>query len=93
MPWQSSDPIKLPEVNGQNYDGASIKIDGASFRNCTFKRSKLIYCGGPTRLEGCSFAPGCEFEFQDQAAFLLQTLTELGWTLVAPAWMGPPQIR
>lgn len=93
MPWQSSDFQKLPEVNGQKFDGATVQLDGTSYRNCRFVRCTLVYRGGPTRVESCSFFPGCTFEFQDNAAFLLQTLSELGWTLVPPAWMGPPQTR
>lgn len=93
MPWQASDFQQLPEEKGKTFDNENITIDGMAFRNCTFNKCKLIYRGGPTRLDACTISPGCGFEFHDSAAFLLQTLTELGWKLVPPAWMGPSQTR
>jgi hypothetical protein len=89
MPFKLGDFQQLPKVEGQTFDNKTVTIDGTYYRNCTFNKCKLIYCGGPARLDACSISPGCAFEFHDSAAFLLQMLGELGWTLVPPAWMGP----
>ena len=93
MPWQMGAFENLPEVKGKIFETATVELDGSSYQNCTFNRCKLIYRGGPTRLTSCSISPGCSFEFRDNAAFMLQTLSELGWTLTPPAWMGGPQVR
>jgi hypothetical protein len=84
MAWQGSELVKLPQQDNKVFESETIKIDGAAYTNCTFTRCKIIYCGGPTRLDSCSFSAGCAFEFQENAAYLLQTLSQMGWTLTPP---------
>ena len=93
MPWQLSDFQKLTAVKGQTFETTTVELDGTSYHNCKFNQCKLIYRGGPTRLSSCYLSKNCSFEFQDNAAFMLQTLSELGWTLVPPGSMGKPQPR
>ena len=91
MPWEAANFNRIPEIVGKTFDNQEITLDGTAYTTCTFNKCKLIYHGGPTRLSSCSISPGCGFEFQDSAAFLLQMLAELGWKLVPPALMGPSQ--
>jgi hypothetical protein len=85
------DFAKLPEVNGQKFRNQSVEIDGKSYRNCAFDTCTIIYSGGPSRLDSCAISPGCTIEFRDHAAFVIQILNELGWTISPPHWMGPSQ--
>ena len=71
MGWQSADAQPLPEVVGQAYTKKEVIIDGNSFQKCTFNDCRLIYRGGLTM-------------FTDAAAYVLQTLQELGWTIAPP---------
>lgn len=90
MNFQIGDFQTLKEINGQQFENQSVAIDGNAFNNCSFTKCSITYHGGPARLTGCSISPGCRFEFRDSAAFVLQILNELGWTIAPPSWMGPP---
>jgi hypothetical protein len=83
MGWQSADPEQLPVVSGQTYSKNDVILDGNSFQNCRFNEC-LIYRGGPTRVFQCYISANTEFMFTDAAAYVLQTLQELGWTIAPP---------
>jgi hypothetical protein len=89
--WKIGDFQALPEITDKSYENETIVLDGKVHRNCRFTHCKLVYKGGGAKLESCSGSEGCSFEFQDQAALMLQMLSELGWSLVPPAWMGASQ--
>jgi hypothetical protein len=88
MPIERSDFQELPEVANKTFDKMTIVIDGKSHRACLFNQCKIIYLGGPARMAECSFSPGCSFEVRGQAAFVVQTLSELGWKMTPPDWLG-----
>ena len=87
MPAPPSDFMKLPAVIGKAYDKETVTLDGTSYQQCLFNQCKLVYHGGPTRVFECSISSNCTIEFQDSAAFVLQTLVELGWKIGSPPWM------
>jgi hypothetical protein len=84
---------KLPEVIGRIFDGVTVTLDGVSYQKCTFKRCQLIYRGGPARVVSCSIGAGCVWEFQDTAAFVMQTLSDLGWKLAPLEALSPLENR
>jgi len=83
--------MKLPEIVGQTYGGgAQVGLDGIAYRNCTFKAGcRVIYRGGPSRVERCAVEPGCVWDFQDNAAFVLTLLSDLGFRVTPPGHMEP----
>lgn len=83
--------MKLLEVVGQTYSaGAQIGLDGRCYRNCTFKTgSRIIYRGGPARVESCAAEVGVVWDFQDTAAFVVTVLRDLGFSLIPPGSMEP----
>jgi hypothetical protein len=84
---------QLPLVKGKTFESTTVMLDGTAYENCNFKTCRVIYKGGPTRISSCYFSPGCSLEMQDNAAYMLQTLGEIGFVIQAPAWLEPPQIR
>lgn len=86
MPLHPSDSMPLVEAKGLKFSHQTVVIDGTRYQNCSFTDCKIIYRGGPTRLASCSISPQCTLELQDAAAFVYQTLGELGWKLTPPPW-------
>ena len=78
--------MKLPEVVGQSYGrGSQVGLDGVAYRNCTFKSGcTIIYRGGPARVESCMVEAEVVFDFQENAAFVVTLLTDLGFRLIPP---------
>ena len=50
--------VVLEIVNGVDYTGRSVKIDGKHFINCTFRNSTVQYNGGHYQLTECHRHPG-----------------------------------
>jgi hypothetical protein len=84
MPAHPNDFVNLPEMVGKSFYDTTAQIDGTSYKNCSFNRCRLIYRGGPTLFLSCSIASNCTVDLQDAAAFILQTLRDLGWKVVPP---------
>lgn len=82
------DEVRLPEVKEQRYENAIVGLDGISYQRCTFVNCTLVYRGGPARMVSCSIGAGCKWQFEDHAAFVMQTLGELGWKLDPPGQLS-----
>lgn len=85
MRWQAQDFRTLPVINGKAYEGGEVVLDGSSYINCSFNGCRVVYRGGPTRLASCRFGPGAVMFFEDQAAYMLQVLADMGWKIVPPS--------
>jgi hypothetical protein len=84
---------KVPEVNGQTFHNQTVQIDGSSYRNCTFDGCTIIYSGGASRLDSCKISPNCSIEFRDAAAYVIQILRELEWTMLLLIGWGRHKLR
>jgi hypothetical protein len=78
--------MELPEVVGHTYEsGSQVGLDGIAYRNCTFKAGcRIIYRGAATRVEACKVEAGCVWDFQENAAFVVTVLSDLGFRLIPP---------
>jgi hypothetical protein len=88
MPIERSDFQHLQQICNQTFDKMTIVLDNRAHDGCLFNECKILYLGGPARVTECSFSPGCSFEIRGQAAFVVQTLSELGWKISPPGWTG-----
>jgi hypothetical protein len=84
--------MELPEVVGQTFKNTTVALDGKSFRSCRFENCHIVYRGGPARCSWCWIGPGRRWELQDNAAFEVQLLSEIGWKLTPPAELSDYEI-
>lgn len=91
MPWHTYDNQVLPEIKQRSYHNQAVVLDGASYQQCTFNNCHLIYRGGPCRMASCYIGPGCSWQFENEASYVLQFLQEIGWQIVPPAHLERSQ--
>jgi hypothetical protein len=71
--WPTASHAAPSRYEGQTL-GGRVRLDGASFERCEFRKAVLIYAGGvPPRIANCSFTD-TRFEFQDAAGRTLAFL-------------------
>jgi hypothetical protein len=74
-------PPALQKVKQQTIKGQLVMLDGMHFEECRFEKCTIRYFGGPSFLLSCTFGPNLMWDFQGQAAQVIQTLQAAGWRL------------
>lgn len=64
---------ELEIINGQDFSGKTVSIDGKHLINCTFHETRVTYSGGPYRLTHCHRKPGNIFFLTDSQSIIRAT--------------------
>jgi hypothetical protein len=66
-------------IKGKRFVRQTVNLDGFRFENCEFEDCTLVYSGGPADCSACMFHPDTQWQFQGQAAMMMQVLPLFGW--------------